>query len=125
MDEFDRATDAAGNALQALAAGPGRAAAEALALAFADAGRQIENTLQQAARSGELDFERMANAVLRDIARVAAETAFNARNDGSAGSPMNFNFQLGSGADERSLRAGAGSLAVMLARIVQRGGRYL
>lgn len=45
----------------------------AMAEAFERAGARIETALGRAARSGELDFRRMTDAILQDLARLAAE----------------------------------------------------
>lgn len=66
----------AGEALQDLVEGPGLAAAEALQAAFEEAGLGIETALVRAAQSGEAEFRRMAESVLADLARIAAETVF-------------------------------------------------
>ncbi len=52
----------------------GLQAADAMETAFERAGRQIEATLEQAARSGGDSFERMTERILRDLARLTAET---------------------------------------------------
>ena len=69
MNEFEQELGAAGDALRALSDGPGREAAEALSAAFDGAGQRIEAALGQAARSGELDFRRMADGIIRELAR--------------------------------------------------------
>lgn len=66
-------SDRAGEPLEALAEGPAREAAEAIAAAFERTGETIEQALGRAARSGETSFSRMTDAILRDLARLAAE----------------------------------------------------
>ena len=85
MREFEDQMASAGDALTALAEGPGVAAAEALEAAFGRAGQGIQAVLGQAARSGELDFERMAESILRDLARVAAEAVVSLGQGGNGG----------------------------------------
>ena len=53
--------------------GAGQRAAEALETAFERAGSRIEQALGRAARSGEADFSRMTEAILADLARLAAQ----------------------------------------------------
>lgn len=61
----------AGDALQALADGPARQAADAIAASFARAGRSISGELARAARTGEFSFKRMVESILNDLARIA------------------------------------------------------
>ncbi len=77
-DEFDVERVAenaarAGAALEALANGPAQHAADAMSAAFERAGRSIEGALSRAARSGELSFSAMADAIMRDLSRIATE----------------------------------------------------
>lgn len=67
------ASDRAGEALEALADGPAARAAERIETAFEQAGSRIEQALGRAARSGEADFSRMTEAILADLARLAAQ----------------------------------------------------
>ncbi|MEM6899459.1 MAG: phage tail tape measure C-terminal domain-containing protein [Pseudomonadota bacterium] len=126
MDEFERQLSDAGDALAALANGPGREAADALGAAFDDTGRRIEQALGRAARSGELDFSRMAEGILRDLARVAAEAVL-ARSSlgGGAGQTVNLNLALGAGADADSVLRSRGTIAAALARTAAAGGRFV
>ncbi|MGB2075193.1 MAG: phage tail tape measure C-terminal domain-containing protein, partial [Henriciella sp.] len=75
MREFDKDIDLAVAALSDLVETPARAASEIISLAFDDAGIRIEQSLARAARSGELDFRRMAENILSDITKIAAEIA--------------------------------------------------
>lgn len=59
--------------LEDFADGAGQRAAEALETAFERAGSRIEQALGRAARSGEADFSRMTEAILADLARLAAQ----------------------------------------------------
>jgi len=75
-DEAERIAanaERAGEALRALADGPGREASESLSRAFERAGTSIESALSRAARTGELSFSAMADAILRDLSRLAAD----------------------------------------------------
>ncbi|MBR9806552.1 MAG: hypothetical protein GYB49_04935 [Alphaproteobacteria bacterium] len=126
MIDFDNNLASAGDALQALAEGPGMQAAEALEAAFGRAGQSIETALGQAARSGELNFERMAESILRDLARVAAEsvTAMAGLNH-SAGQAVTLNMNYAPGTEEPAGRESQGAMSALLARIVAGGGRFL
>ena len=125
MAEFEDQMASAGEALTALAEGPGAAAAEALEAAFGRAGDGITAALGQAARSGELDFERMAESILRDLARVAAEAVVALGQGGSAGQAVNLNMNFAPGTDERGAMQSRGAVAATLARLVSNGGRFL
>lgn len=125
MDEFERQLVDAGDALSALANGPGREAADALGAAFDDTGRRIEQALGRAARSGELDFSRMAEGILRDLARVAAEALITRSAGGGPSQTVNFNLALGAGADVDSVMRSRGSIATALARTAAIGGRFI
>ncbi|WP_035579107.1 phage tail tape measure C-terminal domain-containing protein [Hyphomonas jannaschiana] len=121
MDNFESDLASAADALRALAEGPGAEAAGALEETFGQAGARIEATLAQAARSGELDFQRMADAILRDIARVAAEAVFNG---GQSSSALNVNMNFAQGT-EQSAVTGRNAIGAVLARLVSQGGRFL
>ncbi|MGE6698872.1 phage tail tape measure C-terminal domain-containing protein [Hyphomonas sp. NPDC076900] len=122
MNEFERELGVAGDALRALSDGPGREAAEALGAAFDGAGQRIEAALGQAARSGELDFRRMADGILRELARVAAEAVILRGQGGSGGVNATFNFAPGT--EDASAAGSAAGVAAVLARMVQAGGRF-
>lgn len=124
MEEFDQDLARAGDALVALADGPGRAATEALGDAFDQAGTRIEAALGQAARSGELDFSRMAEGILRDLARIAAE-ALVAGIGGGASQTVNMNVNLGAGANAQSVMSSRGAIEKSLARAAAAGGRFI
>lgn len=123
MNEFEQELGAAGDALRALSDGPGREAAEALSAAFDGAGQRIEAALGQAARSGELDFRRMADGIIRELARVAAEAVILRGQGGGGGVNATFNFAPGT--DERAAMGHAAGVSALLARMVQAGGRFL
>lgn len=72
-ERIETNAERAGEALRALAEGPGRETSEALAQAFDRAGQSIETALVRAARTGELSFSAMADAILRDLSRLAID----------------------------------------------------
>lgn len=126
MNEFERDLADAGEALSALANGPGREAADALGAAFDGAGRRIEQALGRAARSGELDFSRMAEGILRDLSRIAAEALLAQTGLRSGGNQtVNLNFAMGEGADASSVMRSRGTIATALARSAAAGGRFI
>lgn len=51
----------------------GESAAQRIADAFEEAGQAISDALLDAARTGELNFSQMAEAILQDLARIALE----------------------------------------------------
>lgn len=121
-DTIDTSLQDAGAALQAFVDGPGQAAARALDAAFAEVGNSIEASLSQAARKGQLDFESMAEAILRDLARVAAASAFGA----PVGASQTFNVNVGAGGGQGAARTilsnrGAIQSALSQAAIFGRG----
>lgn len=122
MDPLTDEIEVAGDALRAFAEGPGRDAARLLEEAFAEAGGRIGQVLSEAARSGELDFRRMAEAILRDLARIAAQSVFGG---GGGGAPAINISVVGAAPDAaRSLLAGQGAIAAALARAAAAGGRF-
>lgn len=123
-DEFDDELQRAGEALTAFADGPGAAAARALEEAFAAAGARIETSLETAARTGKLNFESMTEAILRDLARIAAQSVLGGLG-GGGGQTVNLNISQPAGGDARSLLANRGAIQAGLARIVGQGGRFI
>lgn len=73
MTDFDDDIEQTGAAFEALADGPASRAAQAIEAAFSRTGDSIERALGRAARSGEMSFSQMTEAILRDLARLAAE----------------------------------------------------
>ncbi|MEP0316849.1 MAG: phage tail tape measure C-terminal domain-containing protein [Hyphomonas sp.] len=125
MNDFNKDLNTTGDALRSLAEGPGVQAAEALEAAFGRAGQSIETALGQAARSGELDFERMAESILKDLARVAAESVAamaGAQSGAQHAVTLNMNYAPGT---EPSGRESEAAMGAMLARLVAGGGRFL
>lgn len=128
MEEFEQDLAEAGQALAALADGPGRAAAETLGAAFDQAGTRIEQALGRAARTGELDFSRMAESILQDFARIAAEALVSGifgGGQGGSSQTVNMNFNMGAGANASSVMASRGTIATALARTASAGGRFI
>lgn len=128
MTEFENELAATGDALLALAEGPGQAAAKALEEAFGQAGTRIEQALGQAARSGELNFERMAEAILRDLARVAAEAVLTMAGIGGqsgAQQSVTLNMNVGAGAGAQDVLANKGAIKAALARAAADGRRFV
>lgn len=125
MDEFEAELASASAALATLVEGPGQAAADALGEAFGQAGTQIEQALSRAARSGELDFKGMAESILANLARVAAEAVIARTSLGQSGQTVNLNMSVGAGADSGSIVGASGSIANAVAIAAARGGRFL
>jgi lambda family phage tail tape measure protein len=125
MREQDESLREAAEALRNLAEGPGREAAEALSGAFEAAGSRIETALSQAARTGEMDFRRMTESILRDMARVAAEAVIAGNGRGTGGVQATFNFADERGAGEARGAAELAAASALLARLVRGGGRFL
>lgn len=129
MEQFEEDLAVAGDALLALAEGPGKAAADALEGAFGQTGARIEAVLGQAARAGELDFQRMADAILRDLARVTAEAAVSAIGLGGpgmqAGQTVNMNMSFAPGTDTRGILESRGAVSAALASAAANGARFL
>lgn len=74
MPEMNDDMERAGRRLGELADGPAREAADAIAEAFERAGARIDTALEASARSGEASFGRLTDSILRDLARLAAES---------------------------------------------------
>lgn len=121
MTDIETNLAAAGDALQALAEGPGAEAAAALEAAFGQAGARIEQVLAQVARSGELDFSRMAEAVLRDLARIAAEAVTT---QSAASQALNVTMNFAQAAEDGGVATSRTAIATTLARLVSGGARF-
>lgn len=126
-----------------------RASSELMAAAFERAGARIEAALIGAARTGEVSFARMAEAILRDLARLAAPEIGTrlglalARGLGGGAAPAGegakaagpvvasnmapviVNVTLGAGADASAVRRSEGQIAAALARAVRKGAARL
>ena len=124
MDDFEESIARAADSIAALAEGPGQAAARALEEAFGRAGQSIETALGQAARAGELDFSRMAQSVLGDLARIAAEAAIARAGLGTAAHGLTVNMNVAGDTAAGGVGAARGEIARAVARAVTVGGRY-
>ena len=122
-DEAENVLGTASDALLELAEGPGVAAARALEAAFAEAGASIEASLAKAARSGRLDFEDMAEAIARDLTRLAATSLFGGGGQGSIQQTLNVTLPQSGGNASRSLVANRGALEALMVRFASLGGR--
>lgn len=120
MDEIEDNLQRASASLAALADGPAVQAADALEQAFQRAGQTIEQTLSQAARSGELDFRRMTEAILADLARLAAEAVIGQTGFGAAKQTVNVNVPT----SLTSPRSNSAQLVSLIANAAVRGARY-
>lgn len=124
MDAFEDSLARAGEAVGALAEGPGLAAAEALEQAFGRAGQSIEGALSKAARTGELDFERMTQTILADLARIAAEAVVTRSGLAQASQAITLNMSLGQAVGAGQLVGASGEIAKAVAKAAARGGRF-
>ena len=124
MDPIEEDLDRASQSLSNFAEGPGQHAASILEQAFARAGQSIEQTLGQAAQSGELEFRRMTEAILADLARVAAETVIAQTGLGQRGSNVSVNIAAKTPASNTPSAGTFGSLASLVASAAVRGARY-
>lgn len=126
-------TEPAAQALETFDASPAIQDANAMADAFDVAGVRIAQSLEQAAKRGELSFNSLAESVLSDLARLAisdiVETPLNALVEslgrslggvGGAGS-MTVNLNLSGAADAEAFRRSEGQIAGSLARAVSLG----
>lgn len=125
MSDIESNLNEASAALLSLQA-DGSAAADALGAAFEAVGGQIEQALGRAAITGELDFRRMAESVLADLARIAAQAliAQSGLGAGSVGQNVTLNLAVGAGADAGSVIGARGAIAGAVAAAAARGGRF-
>ena len=114
-------------------------AAELAARAFEQAGERIEKALIKAARTGELSFSDMAESILRDLAKIAAQQLITNPLEqlisgigGGVTTPSNaVNITMNvSGVSDgagltRSLSQSQGQISSALARAVSDGTRFL
>ncbi|WP_017930154.1 phage tail tape measure C-terminal domain-containing protein [Robiginitomaculum antarcticum] len=132
--------DNGAGALEDFAVREAKSGAQATAQAFEAAGRRIEAALVKAAKTGELSFHDMAEAILKDLARIAVqqvitgplETALGGlgseRNSGipqSPQGPMNITLNLSGVSDAGSFTRSQGQISAALARAVSEGQRFL
>lgn len=126
MAETDEAFSAdlaeAGRALEAFATGPARAAAEQMQAEFAQAGRAVRSELEQLAKTGEADLDRLAKKLLETLAQLAVRQAFGGADGG--GSPVNVVMNVAAGAGASDVVSSANQIAAAAARAVRRGARF-
>lgn len=116
----------AGQALIALAEGPGQIAADVLRDGFARAGAEIEAALLKAAESGRISFDQLFEAILADLARLAAETVLSATGLGEARGAQapGIVFNIAAGADAGGFLANQGRISQSLIAALSAGGRF-
>jgi lambda family phage tail tape measure protein len=124
MDELEADLQSVSDSLTRLVEGPGLEAAAVLEQAFGRAGTSIEQALGQAARSGELDFRRMAESILGDLARIIAESVIAQSGIRQMGQTVNLNMSVGRGADQGSIIGATSSIANAVAVAAARGARF-
>ncbi len=122
MDEFEQNLTRASQSLTAFVEQTGLDAVTNLEQAFSRAGNAIEHNLSQAAQSSELNFRRMTEAILTDLARIAAESVIAQSGIGPSAQMLNVNLRgelpgMGS-------RQGASNLETLIAAAARRGTRY-
>ena len=132
--------DNGSSALESFAARDASEGAELAAKAFEAAGRRIEAALVKAAKTGELSFHDMAEAILKDLARIAIqqvltgplETAIGGLGQGgssrapqSPAGAMNITLNVSGVSDTSSFARSQGQISAALARAVSDGQRFL
>lgn len=103
--------------------------ADAMALAFEDAGQRIEAALMRAARTGEINFEGMITSILADLARIGVGAALDqvigaVGQSMGGGAPVSINIAVPEGATADSVFAAQGQIASVLGQAVQSGARW-
>jgi len=131
MDSVDQAADA----LDSFANGPASDAANALADVFEQAGSRIADSLERAAKSGELSFNDLAESVLTDLARIAVNELITAPLQGALSSltssiagggsskfsPVTVNLNMGSASGKTSVPAASSAqIASQIAQALSR-----
>jgi len=110
-------------------------AADAAARAFEVAGARIEKTLIKAAKTGELSFNDMAEAILKDLARLAVTQIVTnplqavlpvtgAGQSQSPAAPMNITLNVSGVSDAAGFNKSQGQISAALARAVSDGQRF-
>lgn len=108
--------------------------ADEIADAFEAAGVRIARSFEDAAKSGELSFNSLAESVLTDLAKLAVseliEAPLTALVDGltkslggSAGGATTVNMNISGASDPGGFRRSEGQIAATLARAVSLGQR--
>lgn len=124
--------------LEDFARGPVVDTAEATARAFEQAGARIALALGNAARSGELSFNALAESLTQDLARLAINELITAplqslfspgAGSGSvnkaAGRPTTINMNISGVTDAGSFTRSQSQISASLARAVRDGQRYI
>lgn len=136
------ATDDAAKAVEDFSNGPAVAAADQTAKLFEAAGERIAGALEDAARSGELSFNSLAESVARDLARMAVSEfitsplqgalgsfggslAGNLFSGGAAKPPVTVNMTVSGVTDPASFSRSQNQISTTLARAVSAGQRYI
>lgn len=110
-------------------------AAEAAARAFEVAGARIERTLIKAAKTGELSFSDMAEAILKDLAKLAINeiitgplqtiiSGAGGQGQSRSGSPLNITMNVTGVSDASGFNKSQGQISAALARAVSDGQRF-
>jgi lambda family phage tail tape measure protein len=108
--------------------------ADAIANAFEAAGSRIARSLEDAAKSGELSFNSLAESVLKDLAKLAVseliEAPLTALIDGlgkglggGSGAATTINMNISGASDPSGFQRSEGQIAATLARAVSLGQR--
>lgn len=129
-------TDAgqAANAIAALDTDGAFRSADDIAEAFEAAGARIARSLEDAAKSGELSFNALAESVLTDLAKLAVSELIEAplaslidglaKSLGTAsGAGTTVNMNISGTSDPSGFRRSEGQIAATLARAVSLGQR--
>jgi hypothetical protein len=130
---------AAGQAADAIAALDTDGAfqsADAIAEAFEAAGARIARSFEDAAKSGELSFNALAESVLKDVAKLAIgeliEAPLTALVEGltqgltgGSGPGTTVNMNISGASDPGGFRRSEGQIAASLARAVSLGQRRI
>lgn len=124
MDQVEAYLDRASESLKAFADGPAQAAALSLEDSFGRAGQAIERVIVQAAQSGEINFKRMSEALLADLARIAAEAIITQSGLSQIGQSVTVNMPVTGGAGSSSSLGSIGAVANLIAAAAARGARY-
>jgi hypothetical protein len=102
---------------------------EALANAFETAGARIESALTRAARTGEINFEKMVTGILGELTRLAANAVFDQILPTGGGPatqppPVSVTVNMPEGSDAASILSAQGQIAAALGQAVLSGGRW-
>jgi hypothetical protein len=112
-------------ALEVFANGPAKAAGESLEAAFAKAGNAIRGELEQLAKSGEADLDRLGRAVLETLAKLAVDRVFGGGGVArEASAPVNVTMNFSGGASGERAVGSSNQVAAAVARAVRRGVRF-